>query len=426
MNGTISAASGTISAAIVGASGYVGGELLRLLLGHPRVELVAATSERLAGRRVDGVHPNVRQLTDLVFRRLDEIPDHDVTFLAASRTTAMATVPGLLRRSKHLFDLSPDFRLADPGAFARYYGVPHTAPDLLSSFTMGLPELHRQSLASADRISVPGCMATAAILALWPLARAGLVDGRAIVDGRIGSSGSGASAGPHNLHAERSGAMRVFAAAGHRHEAEIAQSTGLPVRMTATGVEAVRGAQVLCHVQTRRAVDSAAIRGLYRRQYAEEPFVRLVAALHGGYRLPEPKILSGSNFCDVGFAVGPDGHSVTAIAALDNLGKGGPGNAVQCLNIRMGWEERLGLGFPGLHPVLPVSPAGSGFPPAKPAGSWPGPAPYRRPAARPLPGTPWPEPDHPPGLPPQPSAPAVAPARAGSRRSRRGPRRPPR
>ena len=158
--------------------------------------------------------------------------------------------------------------------------------------------------------------------------------------------------------------MRVFAAAGHRHEAEIAQSTGLPVRMTATGVEAVRGAQVVCHVQTSSAVDSAAIRRLYRRHYADEPFVRVVAALHGAYRLPEPKILSGSNFCDVGFAVGPEGRAVTAIAALDNLGKGGPGNAVQCLNIRMGWEERLGLSFAGLHPALAPQPGQSGLSPS--------------------------------------------------------------
>jgi LysW-gamma-L-alpha-aminoadipyl-6-phosphate/LysW-L-glutamyl-5-phosphate reductase len=342
----------TITAVIVGASGYVGGELLRLLLGHPRVDVVAAVSKRLAGRHVDSAHPNLRKITDLTFRRLSDVPDHDVTFLAASRASAMTVVPGLLSGSKCLLDLSPDFRLSDPAVFERYYGVAHTEPSLLASFTPGLPEIYREPVATADRISVPGCMATAATLALWPLASSGLIDGGAIVDGRIGSSGSGVSAGAYNLHAERSGAMRVFAAAGHRHQAEISQFTGVPVRMTGTGVEAVRGAQVVCHVRTRSAVDAAGLWRLYREYYADEPFVRLVAALHGAYRLPEPKILVGTNFCDVGFAVEPEGQMITAVAALDNLGKGGPGNAVQCLNIRMGWPESLGLDFPGLHPVL--------------------------------------------------------------------------
>ena len=144
--------------------------------------------------------------------------------------------------------------------------------------------------------------------------------------------------------------MRVFAPVRHRHEAEIAQQTGVAVRMTATGVEAVRGVQVLCRASLADGADERAVRQAYRRAYAGEPFIRIVAYTRGLYRLPEPKILTGSNFCDVGFAVDPASRSAVLVAALDNLVKGSAGNAVQSMNIRHGWPERAGLEFPGLHP----------------------------------------------------------------------------
>ncbi|WP_433338422.1 hypothetical protein [Spirillospora sp. CA-294931] len=219
--------------------------------------------------------------------------------------------------------------------------MPHTAPALLDSFVTGCPELFRKELRDAALISVPGCMATAGVLAPAPLA--GLVEPGVQIDARTGSSGSGATAGDSNLHAERSGAMRVFAPSRHRHEAETAALTGLDIRMTATGVEAVRGVQVVCHATG--GLDERAV----RRAYADEPFVRVVAHRRGAHRLPDPKILLGSNFCDVGFAV--DGDRVTAIAALDNLTKGGAGTAVQCLNAYLGHPETLGLEFTGLHPL---------------------------------------------------------------------------
>jgi len=338
-------------AAVVGASGYIAGELLRLLLGHPHVEVVAATSTRLARRRVDGAHPNLRGVTDLRFTAPDSVPPCDVVFLAMPHTAAMAQLDRYTAAAKQVIDLSADFRLREPGPFERHFGVGHTRPDELSTFVYGLPEVHRARLTTADRVAVPGCMATAAILALHPLAANDLLD-RAhpvTVDARTGSSGSGRQAGPANLHAERSGAMRVFAPAGHRHQAEIAQETGLPVEMSATGVEAVRGVQVLCRARLRQPMDDAALRAVYRSRYAGEPFVRVVAQHRGAFRLPEPKILLGSNYCDVGFV--PSASTVVLIAALDNLVKGGAGNAVQCLNIRAGWPERTGLEFPGLHPI---------------------------------------------------------------------------
>jgi N-acetyl-gamma-glutamyl-phosphate/LysW-gamma-L-alpha-aminoadipyl-6-phosphate reductase len=334
--------------AIMGGAGYVGGELVRLLLGHPEAELVAVTSARLAGRRVDTTHPNLRGLTELRFSPADQLGDPDVLLLAIPHRETMGRMRALLHQAKHVVDLSGDFRLHDRNAYARYYGVPHVAPDLLGSFVTGLPELHRDELRGADHISVPGCMATAGILALAPIAA--LLSGTVDIDARCGSSGSGAAAGAASMHAERSGAMRVFAPTRHRHEAEIAQATGLTVRMSATGVEAVRGVQLLCRAELAAGVGEPEIRTAYRRAYAAEPFVRLVAHRRGTYRYPEPKILLGSNFCDVGFAVEPGGAWIVVIAALDNLVKGGAGNAVQCLNVRLGWPERLGLHFPGLHP----------------------------------------------------------------------------
>lgn len=338
-----------IRVAVIGAAGYIGGELLRLLIGHPEVDVVGAVSSRFPGRRVDGVHPNLRSVTDLLFCSVDDVPECDTVFLAVPHGTAMTQLDHWRGRAKQVIDLTGDFRLDDPEVYQRYYGIEHALPDLIGDFVPGIPELHRDRLRSADLVSVPGCMAMAGVLALYPIRD--LVEPHAQVDARTGSSGSGATVGPANTHAERSGAMRVFAPTGHRHEAEISRHVGVRASMTATGVEAVRGVQALCHVTPKPGVDGPAVRRAFRAQYGNEPFVRLVAQQRGIFRLPEPKILLGSNFCDVGYAFDEDTGRLVAIAALDNLMKGGAGNAVQCLNIRMGWPEALGMSFPGLHPA---------------------------------------------------------------------------
>ncbi|MPY34597.1 N-acetyl-gamma-glutamyl-phosphate reductase [Streptomyces adustus] len=342
-----------IRVAVAGAAGYIGGELLRLLLGHPEVEVVGAVSSRFPGKRVDGVHPNLRSATDLTFCSADEVDECDAVFLTLPHRVAMTQIDHWKQRSKFVFDLTGDFRLDDAEVYRRYYGEEHQAPQLLDDFVPGLPELHRDRLRTADLVSVPGCMATAGVLALYPLVARDLIDPEqgAQFDARTGSSGSGAMAGPANLHAERSGSMRVFAPTGHRHEAEISRHLGLSAAMTATGVEAVRGVQTICHATLRPGVDKQTVRRAFREQYAEEPFVRVVAHQRGTFRYPDPKILLGSNYCDVGYAIDEDSGRLTTIAALDNLVKGGAGNALQCLNIRMGRPENLGLTFPGLHPL---------------------------------------------------------------------------
>jgi N-acetyl-gamma-glutamyl-phosphate/LysW-gamma-L-alpha-aminoadipyl-6-phosphate reductase len=324
----------------------MGGELLRLLACHPETTVAYAVSARLAGQRIDVAHPNLRGVCGLSFCAMDDVGDCDVAFLATPSGVAMTMLGSL--RAGCVIDLSPDFRLRDAMAYRRYYGTEHAAPERLGEFVTGCPELFRERLRDADLISVPGCMATAATLALAPLS--GLLKPAVQVSALTGSSGAGASrtgSGAGDTHAERSGAMRVYSPVRHRHEAEVAQHTGFDVRMTVTAVEAVRGVQVVCHASGE--VDERGLRRAFRDRYGGEPFIRIVARSRGAHRLPDPKILSGSNYCDIGFAA--EGDRVTVVAALDNLVKGGSGNAVQCLNIRMGWPERLGLEFTGLHPI---------------------------------------------------------------------------
>ena len=339
-----------ISVAVIGASGYIGGELLRILLGHPEVVLKAATSNQHVGKLISNRHPNLRGQTTMTFVQESELTHYDIVFLATPHRRTMLKMREYIKLADIVVDLSGDFRINDPAVYERYYGVAHNDDELVKFFTPGIPELHREKLRSADFISIPGCMANAGILALTPLAQHNIINGVVNIDARTGSSGSGSSAGPENLHAERSGSFRVFAPTHHRHEAEIAQASGLEVRMTATGVEAVRGVQLVCRASLHSGVSERNVRSTLRRRYGDEPFVRIVAQRRGIYRFPEPKLLAGSNFCDIGFAINEEFNDITLIAALDNLVKGGAGNAVQCMNIRCGFPERTGLKFVGLHP----------------------------------------------------------------------------
>jgi N-acetyl-gamma-glutamyl-phosphate/LysW-gamma-L-alpha-aminoadipyl-6-phosphate reductase len=279
-------------------------------------------------------------------------------FLCLPHGEAAQTIDRYLGLAPAVIDLSADFRLREAALYERWYGHPHERPEMLDSFTYGLPELHRAELTRATRVSGTGCLATTAILALYPLVAAGLIDSRHIVvDAKVGSSAGGVTAGPDSHHPERSGAMRSFSPYGHRHTAELVQELPFAVdenasgvHFTATAVEAVRGVLVTAHTFLREDCDERQIWKTYREYYGAEPFIRMVKERQGLYRYPEPKILSGSNYCDIGFALDQDGGRIVAIAALDNLMKGAAGNAVQCMNIMHGWPETRGLEFPGLHP----------------------------------------------------------------------------
>jgi len=343
----------TATAAVVGASGYAGGELVRLLAGHPGFDVTAATSREYAGRSVGAVHPNLRG-TDLRFVEPDALDPVDVLFNAAPHGVAMDRVEQFRGSCDLLVDCSADFRLADAAAYEEWYDG-HAAPEHLADAVYGLPERHREELAAMDGdgiVAAPGCNAAVATLALAPLSDADmLADGETVVDVKVGSSEGGAGGGLASSHPERSGVVRPYAPTGHRHEAELEAELGVGVAFTAHAVDVVRGAAATCHAFPTEAVDTADLWGLYRDAYEDEPFVRLQAGGSGAYRYPEPKAVAGTNLAEVGFALDDDGGRVVAFAAIDNLVKGTAGSAVQSANLALGYDETAGLEFGGLHPV---------------------------------------------------------------------------
>jgi N-acetyl-gamma-glutamyl-phosphate/LysW-gamma-L-alpha-aminoadipyl-6-phosphate reductase len=337
---------------IVGGSGYVGGELLRLLLFHPSVEVAQVTSASQAGRYVHTVHPNLRDVTVLQFAHPDTLNTTDVLFLAVPHGEAARAIERYAELAERVIDCSADFRLHDLALYTRWYGAGHEAPGWLGRFVYGLPERYRGELAGARYASGVGCNATATILALAPLADAGLLT-QAVVDVKVGSSEAGAQPSASSHHPERSSAVRSFKPTGHRHQAEVIQALGddFDLHFSVTSVELVRGVLATCHCLLNRRLDEKEIWRLYRTTYRDEPFVRLVKSRSGLHRYPEPKLLTGSNYCDVGFEVDLDTGRVVVMAAIDNLMKGAAGSAVQAMNVMMGWDETAGLTFPGLHPI---------------------------------------------------------------------------
>jgi N-acetyl-gamma-glutamyl-phosphate/LysW-gamma-L-alpha-aminoadipyl-6-phosphate reductase len=351
--------------ALIGGSGYTGGELARLLLFHPEVELTQVASSSQAGHYLYSAHPNLRKLTSLRFCHPDDIAGSDILFLCLPHGVSSREMARYRSLAPRVIDLSADFRLRSADLYSTWYGEAHHAPQYLPEAVYGLPELHRAELPEATLVSGTGCMATAAILGLAPLYRAGIVNRQLplVVDAKVGSSAAGATPGASSHHPDRSGAVRSFQPTGHRHTAELIQELGRVsgleagagldqlIAFSATAVELVRGVLITAQVFLNESVDERALWRIYREAYRQEPFIRLVKERSGVYRYPEPKILAGSNYCDIGFEYEPGPRRVVVISALDNLVKGAAGNAVQALNNMCGWDETSGLTFPGLHPV---------------------------------------------------------------------------
>jgi len=340
---------------ILGGSGYGGGELLRILLGHPHVTVAGVSSRRLAGKPVYRAHPNLRGATDLRFCDPDEIPESDILVLGLPHGEASERWDDISGRAERFIDMSADFRLDDPDLYEEYYGA-HPRPELLPSFVYGIPELNREALSGATRVATAGCNATVSILALLPLFEADVVHrDRTVIDVKVGSSEGGAVPNEGSHHPVRSGVVRPYKATGHRHAAEIEAALGRSgparVHLSVTAIDMVRGAAALAHVFPTRALSQREVWSIFRERYGQEPFVRLVSERSGAYRLPEPKILSGTNYCDIGFELDPSGDRLVVVAAIDNLVRGAAGQAVQAMNLMMGWDETAGLGFPGLHPI---------------------------------------------------------------------------
>lgn len=367
-----------ITVGIVGASGYTGGELLRLLIQHPEVEVVQATSESFIGKFVHQVHPQLRGRTQLRFIGRDGLQPCDVLFLALPHGQAQNHIDHYAGLATRIIDLSADFRLRDASAYRAAYGEDHAAPDWLGRFVYGLPELYRDALRGAQYASGVGCNATASTLALLALARAGILsaDQPLIIDAKVGSSEAGREPTESSHHPARVGVVRPFALTGHRHEAEVRQALAAvslqrsavsdqpapatayvnghapewDVRLSVTSVELVRGVSAAVHVTLPTGLAEKDLWQAYRAAWNGEPFVRTVHEKTGLHRHPEPRLLAGTNYADVGWEYDPATGRAVLLCAIDNLGKGAAGSAVQCMNLMCDFPETTALEFGGIYP----------------------------------------------------------------------------
>jgi [amino group carrier protein]-6-phospho-L-2-aminoadipate/5-phospho-L-glutamate reductase len=345
---------------IMGGSGYVGGELLRLLVSHPACELQIVTSRKHAGDPLYRVHPNLRGVTQQTFQKEDleaVAAKSEVVFTALPHGKSVDAVPQLLERGLSVIDLAADFRLKEANAYKEYYGFTHARPDLLEKSAYGLPELHRNEIRGSNLVSVPGCMATAAILSLAPIVGGGWIDlEKIVIDAKIGSSGAGVNPTAASHHSERGGGVRPYKVVGHRHIAEVEQELSavagkdLHVSFTPHAVNMIRGILSTSHTFTNRVIEPREIFRAYRSKYEAEPFIRFVSDRKGLYGLPNPKVTVGTNYCDIGFEIDAHAQRLVLFAALDNLTKGAAGAAVQCFNIMSNLDEKTGLTMLGMHP----------------------------------------------------------------------------
>ena len=346
---------------VIGGSGYVGGELLRLLLPHPEIELTTVTSRANAGEFLFGIHPNLRGATQLKFSTPDFshlTKNCDLVFTATPHGSAVKLVPQLLETGLRVIDMSADFRLKNPADYDKWYGWTHAHPELLIDAVYGLPELHRQEIKNAKLVACPGCMSTATILGLAPLVKAGAIEtNRIVADVKIGSSGAGRKPTIASHHPERYGGVRPYKVVGHRHIAEIEQELNIltcdsvKVSFTPHAINMVRGILSTIHVFLKKPLITREIWKLYRAQYQGEPFVRFVKFKKGPYQLPDPKVAMGTNFVDIGFETDSRANRIIIFSAIDNLMKGASGQGIQCLNILLGIDEKTGLEYQGFHPV---------------------------------------------------------------------------
>lgn len=340
-----------VRAAIVGAAGYTGAELTRLVLGHPEMELVAVTSAADAGRSVADLYPGLAGC-GLVFEEpsLERIAAvADVVFLAVPHTAAMPLVPGLLDAGLLVVDLSADFRLQDPAVFERWYGAEHAAPGLLPQAVYGLPELWRDGLPGARLIACPGCYPTATLLAAAPAVRAGLVaDPHVVVDAKSGVSGAGRTPNATTHFVAANESIAAYKAAAHRHTPEMEQGLarcGLHqpvVTFVPHLAPMTRGLFATVYLRCKDGVTLGDAHAAYVSAFAGEPFV----TVHSAGRMPSTREVAGSNRAHLGLAFDERASTLIVTCAIDNLGKGASGQAVQCANVALGYEETAGLDSP--------------------------------------------------------------------------------
>ncbi len=349
-----------VKAVIIGGTGYGGAELLRRLLFNPNVEVARVTSVDNIGKKVGDVHLNLAGLCDLTFQELppkEAVVGMDVAFLAMPHKTTAKVVMEILSSGVKIVDLSGDFRLRDPAAYQKFYGVEHVSPKTLTdgTFVYGMPELNRASIAKAKYIASPGCFATAIALGVMPLAKAKKLTGPIHTVAATGSSGSGANPQLTTHHPLRASNLRTYKPLDHQHIPEILQTLetagGKEMSLEFVPVSAPlpRGIFATSFVDVPASTTAEELEQIWKDAYANEPFIRIVK----GDRQPEVVAVAGGNYVEVGYKLGPVTGStrrVVCFSALDNLVKGGAGQAIQAFNVMMGFDEKLTLAEPGLWP----------------------------------------------------------------------------
>ena len=342
-----------IKVGIVGATGYTGVELLRLLAGHPQAEVTVITSRSKKGLPVADLYPNLRGIVDLAFSLpdVDELSKCDVVFFATPHGVAQSMVANILQRGVNVIDLSADFRIRDADLWESWYGQPHTARDLIPQAVYGLPEVNREAIKDATLIACPGCYPTSVQLGFLPLIEAGCIDlSDLIANSASGVSGAGRQASVSNLHAETSDSFKAYAASGHRHHPEIVQglsdmASGSPVNLTFVPhlLPINRGIHSTLYANLTKDVD---VQALFEQRYKDEPFVDVMPA--GSH--PETRSVRGSNVCRIAVCRPGGGNKVVVLVVEDNLTKGASGQGIQCMNITFGIPENSGLTAPALLP----------------------------------------------------------------------------
>ncbi len=345
------------TASVIGGSGYGAAEIIRRLLVHPEVELVRVGSIDFVGEPLSAAHPHLEGRTNLRFEKLtpaEAAKGVDVVFLGLPHKVSAGAVPELMSGSAKIIDLSGDFRLKNPASYERWYGATHPAPALLASAVYGLPELNRAQIRDAKLIASPGCFATAINLGLLPLAKAGLLEGAVETVGITGSSGSGAAPQAGTHHPVRAVNLRTYKPLQHQHIPEITETLeqagarAFGIHFVPVSAPLSRGIFATSFVRVTASVTKETVAAAFEQAYRGERFVRVPAK-----RLPEVAAVSGSNYAEVGFELGPvegETRTLACFSAIDNLVKGGAGQAVQSMNITLGLEESLTLADAGGYP----------------------------------------------------------------------------
>jgi N-acetyl-gamma-glutamyl-phosphate reductase len=344
-----------VKVAVVGASGYTGVELLRLLAAHPQVEISCVTSRQTVGEDISTLFPSLRGKVNLRCDPGDPelvAAKADFVFTALPHQTAMEVVPSMLAAGKKVVDLSADYRLRDVAVYRQWYQE-HTSPQLLAEAVYGLPELNREQIRSARLVANPGCYPTSVALGLAPLLKQGLIDHRSlIVDSKSGTSGAGRSAKVGSLFCEVNEGFAAYGVGRHRHTPEIEQTLSqlageaVQVNFTPHLLPVNRGILSTCYATLHGDHDSAALLALYREHFRGEGFVRICP--EGS--LPNIAFVRGSNFCDIGLVSDQRTGRVIVVSTIDNLVKGAAGQAVQNMNLMLGFAEDAGLGGLGAFP----------------------------------------------------------------------------